>query len=1350
MRSALAALWFALLFNSASHAVEIPDALAPWVDWVKARTPEAQCPVQPAEGAEVSRACVWISEIALELGDGGAQFSQRVMTYAPAWVALPGDRQFWPQQLSDGTHDLPVVWRDGAPSVYLAPGEYRLTGQLQWQQRPASLRLPPATGLILLSNQGQSRSAQLDDAGRLWLDRPQVTQPADAGNQLSVEVYRRLIDAVPLRLETELRLSVSGQVRESRLGPVLPPGFVAMALDSPLPSRLEPDGQLKLQLKPGEWRLRLQARQQTRSDTLHLASAPPPWPSQEIWSFAPDLSLRQLELSGAEQVDTRQLNLPDGWQALATYRMSRETPLKLQEQRRGDVDAGQAELGTRRQLWLDFQGQGFTVADDISARVPVQTRLSSAAPYVLGRADLDGEAIMITTQGANTPPGITLPPGQHQLHSVSRLPVAHGQAIDANGWQQPLQQLEATLHLPPGWTLLHVAGADLAQYSWLSRWSLLDIFIVLFVALGIGRLFGPAMGGLALLALVLGYHAQGKPLFLWINLLASLALCSLLPAGRFKQGLTLWARLGLGGLILLAASFSASQLQQVMYPTLEFDRTLVGSHYGDYAAPTEAASSEQAAIEADTAGLASSAPLRKSRMEAQAEAKPVPQGPEGITQTGPGTPAWHWQSVSLQWNGPVAPGQQMQLLLLSPWQTKLFKLLQVLSLALLLAALVVRHLRDSGVRLPQRSTASALILLLAAGVLPGTAPKAQAGDMPSPELLNELQQRVLPPPACGEECASYSDARLAIRDHQLRLSLGVDAQHASALALPLVVDGWRPTAVLLNGAPATLARAGGQWQIALPAGRQRIELIGPAQQLAKFHFDAPVPNLTLDAPGWRAEGLAQHQAVQGGISLHEESAERRRQDTDSDLQPSPVEPFAVVARSIQLGLDSWQVETRVQRLAPAAGALQLQVPLLPGESITSAGIAVNQGQAQVKMAADQSELVWHSRLPMLDALSLTASNAPHLVERWRLEPGPHWEVQQAEGIPPVREGEYRRWQWMPWPGEQVVLRLTRPQAVPGATVTIESAKLDVRPGAQLQESTLTLVVRASQGGELPLTLPAGAELLQWRLDGKPQPRRQAQQTLKIPLHPGQQQVQLNWREAVALGSLSRTPSLSLPLPATNIEIEVNAPQGRWPLLLGGPSIGPAVLLWGVLGVTVLVAIGLGRVRSLPLKTWQWLLLGVGLSLLNTYGAALLVVWFGLMARRGQGPMPGSRTAFNSMQIGLGLLSLLALITLISAIPLGLLGQPDMKIAGNGSHQHLWRWYQDQSEGPLPQAWVISLPMLAYRAVILAWALWLSTAALSWGRWAWTQFNHGGLWRSSTQDALVEPVAKEKPINAREK
>src|SRR5207249_2643408 len=163
-------------------------------------------------------------------------------------------------------------------------------------------------------------------------------------------------------------------------------------------------------------------------------------------------------------------------------------------------------------------------------------------------------------------------------------------------------------------------------------------------------------------------------------------------------------------------------------------------------------------------------------------------------------------------------------------------------------------------------------------------------------------------------------------------------------------------------------------------------------------------------------------------------------------------------------------------------------------------------------------------------------------------------------------------------------------------------------------------------------------------------------------------------------------------------------------------------------VVALAAVALGRSRSTPLGTRHWFLLGVGLTQAPLHVAAIVAGWlFTLGWRKERGGTLGDG-GFDLLQVLLALWTLLALHGLFAAIQHGLLGLPDMQITGNGSSAALLRWYHDRAGVTLPRTWVVSVPLMVYRLVMLAWALWIAWAVLWWLRWGWACFSEGGRWR----------------------
>jgi len=114
------------------------------------------------------------------------------------------------------------------------------------------------------------------------------------------------------------------------------------------------------------------------------------------------------------------------------------------------------------------------------------------------------------------------------------------------------------------------------------------------------------------------------------------------------------------------------------------------------------------------------------------------------------------------------------------------------------------------------------------------------------------------------------------------------------------------------------------------------------------------------------------------------------------------------------------------------------------------------------------------------------------------------------------------------------------------------------------------------------------------------------------------------------------------------------------------------------------------------------------------------------------------SVFNLMQVVLVVMTGFAFLVLFEAVRRGLLGHPDMQIAGNGSTLAMLRWTADRVPGALPRPLVFSVPLLVYRLAMLAWALWLATALLGWVRQGWQALNTGGLWRPRPPKVVTTP------------
>lgn len=1345
---------FILLIGSNLQASEIPAALQDWQGWVLKKHPEIRCPFLYNDA---QRSCVWPSELNIDASAQGAQFTLRIETFSDSWVRLPGGNGFWPENLHDAKNSLTqdkltIREHAGIPEVFLPPGRYTLQGDIRWNSIPRTLSIPPASGIIKLQLNGTSvATPSLESDSQLWLTATQNAPETQQQDSLQVRVFRKVDDGIPLKIHTRLQLDVGGKERELQLGQLLLTGFTPILFNSSLPARLEADGKLRVQVKPGSWEIELHMQSTQPLARLGYKALDERWPQQEIWVVASQPALRSLQISGVSSIDPSQTQLPDEWRELPAYLVTPDTTMELQELQRGAGDNSN-QLVLDKEIWLDFDGQGFTLRDEISGQLHQGWRMETLSPYELQSAALNDIPQLVTRLADNANTGVEVRTRELDLTGISRL--LRSTAIPVSGWSVDFAEVDAQLHLPPGWSLLSATGASYESGSWVSRWSLWDIFLVLIITFTVARITTPLWGGLTLLTLLLTFHRAGAPLFIWLNIAALLALLPMV-SGKFKTQLVRYAYASFILLGLFLLPFSVQQARQVFYPQQEFSgRNISESYYDDSqdswgfglmmmssdnkgAEPTQAKYRADETEEVVVTGIRSSPSASKQQVSQEYDV-----GQQ--VQTGPGVPGWNWHNINLSWNGPVKPDELTHLYLVPPTLNRVGSALSML-LPLLLGALLLRlFLQQTGHTFPSWKIGSRTllpaVLLLACGI--SQSDNSQADVLVSAALLKELETRLTQPAPCLPDCASIESLQLKADGDLLAMDIIIHSADAIALPLPAQRQQWWPNQVLIDNQPASLVQnANGQLLVNLRKGRNLLHLqaVISGRDNLTLGFPLPLHNLGSQLQGWQLTGAPT--ANQASSSLQLNRIQRSEALIKAEhLQPDPIAPFVTVTRQLQLGLE-WRVETRVERVAPAQGVINLEIPLLPGESPISGDTAItgdeaSKGNITVQLGPYQQTTFWYSTLKAESPLQLKAPANPAWVETWVLDTSPIWHT-QVTGIPAAQTSNLPVWQ--PWPEESISITVSRPQAVKGSVMTIDQAQLKYMPGDRASSANLTLSLRTNQAGHYDFALPEGASLEGVSIDGDAAPLLSVNGRVKIPLHPGDQELEIRWQDDKGTPLKTTSPAINLGSNSSNLTINIDVPGDRWPLLVGGPSMGPSVLLWGMLAVILLLAPIFGRSPLTPLKTHEWILLSLGVATVNLYVLALIAIWMILLTKRGTLVQIGSARTFKWMQLGLFCLSLVTLLMLLGSIPYSLLSSPDMHITGNGSNAHYLRWYQDQSEGEFPRAWIISLPLWSYKLAMLLWSLWLASALLHWIRWGWQQLSHHALWYAP--DSILPPTSK---------
>ncbi len=1390
-------------------ASQVPDSLRPWIPWVLYDSDDYGCTWVGDE-----RECAWPGHLDLALRKGGGTFRYQVYADRPTLAKLPGDETRFPQNVRVDGVATPVrsLPADSRPAVFLNAGSHRIEGTFRWNSLPELLAVPKLAARVTLSIENQPVvRVRRNDEGAVWLEGTE--HATDEEGRLELEVFRRIDDGVPLKVITQLDIRASGPAREVNFGRVILPGTTPTALESELAVRMSPAGDLVAQVHAGTYSIRVIALTGSSPKRLSMSLAAHRsgsnssgstssgsasgadddsaanaqtdeeiWPSEEIWAWAADEKLRQVELAGAPTIDPARTNLPANWRSFPAYVLKPERGLELTTTRSGEPQPPPNDLSLRRELWLDLDGSGYTVRDHFTGTMNQRHRLDLTAGE-LGHVVVDGRDQLITEpkdRDGKDHAGVELRSSDVRLRAEWRRS-GSVRALPAVGWSEDVQSLSTSVHLPPGWSLLAAPGADEATGTWIDQWNLWGIFFVLILALAASKLWGVQWGLVALVGLALCYHEPGAPRFSWITMTGLAALLAVLPVGLLRNATRFLYWFTAIVLLLLAVPFAAGQLKVALYPHLAPEPDALDSIGGltlaAREAPTEAeafdeeapgapapegASAPEPDIEGDDAveeepealEAAPAQSIAPARPKRKREAKSGGYGmrnqgagllgslgqrgemarkewadPNEVVQTGPGVPDWSWRAWSLSWTGPVTKDHQLRLMLISPLGNRFLALLRVMFLGALLFVFLRRAPSGPATR---KAVAAALLALLMSAPNSGL-----AQDTPSDERLEELKTRLTKAPDCLPNCVLASSMRIDIKAGGATVDATVHASAQAAYRIPGPLQNWVPDVTTLNGKPTTAMalRDEGFLFLRLPAGTHQVRFEGviPRRDVLTLAFGEPPRALSVSAPGWETEGLRSDGRVSQSIQFRREITTA----TEQAARRRALLPWLLVHRRLEVGV-RWTLHSTVERITPPGSPVVARIPLLAGERVTDPNVSVQPKGVVVSLGRDDQSISWTSVLKPRAKLSLTAAKNVRRSERWTLACGPIWRC-EASGIAPVHHHQHGNWEpeFSPWPGETIELQFNKPEAAPGQSTTIDRATLTVTPGVRMLRAKLDATIRTTQGNAQTFTLPPKAKILALSVDGQTRAVQQEGQKVRVTLHPGSQEIRMRWQQPSGLRAWFVTPKVHLGGDAVNVRVKIEVPKQRWLLWADGPAWGVAILFWPYLLLVIALALVLGRTVRAPLRSWEWMLLGLGLTQVPAPAALVVVGWFVAMDRRRRNPdlSPGW---FDLRQLALGGFTLITLGCLYAAVHTGLLVQPDMQVVSPEGTDRVLSWYTDRTSGGIPRPRLLSLPIAAWRMGMLLWALWLAWRLIHWLRWGWSCIGEGGLWKRLAKTRPLPP------------
>lgn len=1376
-----ALFWPSILL--AETDIYVPDTLKPWVDWVLEDNPHVSCPVRATDGVRLN--CIWVRATNVNVLRGetfGATFELQVTAFAESTLKLPYSESFKPQNFTLNGKAIAMGGGNSAPEVQVPVGTHSLKGELVWteESEPRFLEIPES-GIVRLTIDGEPvKHPNLRAGGsRLWFSSEITEEPStNRGPDTEiVRVFRHFIDDIPQTLTTYIRVTVTGSPRTLDFGQVLSEEYEITDLTSRWPAILSSEGNLVVQVSPGTNEIQIDARATDQLNSFKYHKASDHWPNLEYWGIEPRHELRVLRMEGAPRTDLSQINAPRRMRQLNGFVLSAEDELELIEEQRGSTEPYASSFYISRNLWLNFRGDSYTVADSISTDVESAQRVTSSIP--LGEVRVNGSSRLITYDNTSEDrlTSIYLKPDDSRLSSISK--VSRSDSLPANTWSVEAESLRTWLHLPPGWLLLWSHGVDQVDGSWLSKWGIWDVFIVLLLLCLVWGLGGWKWTAIVAGTVLISYQLDQAPTIGWVLLAGMCYALKAIKNVKFSKlaSVSFWVVF-----VVVAAAcvfHSTISMRNALHPQLAaqsptLEEKIASSFARRYTAEeiermgitdlsdffrkipeqfnstTPQTSTFETDVEMEevvttgtympisdpSALIVSNKDDEETRLGAAARGalqtpalKPFdPTLPIAI-QTGPGRPRWEWETVTLDWHGPVAQDKQMSLVLLPPWITRVIYGLSALATLLILSYFA--YLKVPGIKncvksvLPGASSVASLVLV---GVL--FSPQDAHAEIPDANLLEELEKRLLALPDCLNECAYLEQATVTLSDGVLKISMHIHAEDRVAIPLPNENGTWNLVDVRQETNQLPLLRERSKLYTLLDEGVHEITLTAGVDELDQFDiaFDLIPGHLEIDAPNWRVEGLIRGQVGDRKLTFFRSGSVETASTspTTSNFIPLEITPYVSVQRQIVLTYEP-SVITRVARVAPYSGEITVRIPLLPSEHVSTGGMSVEEDQMVVNLKDGQQIMVWESRLEETTAITLSAPSVSERSERWSIIGSDFWSY-DYEGVVPIDVGASHT-TFIPRSDEVLQVDIQQSQPVPGYSITINDVNMFHEVGPQSTTSYLEMTILASQPGDIEVTLPEGANIESFNFAGEYQalPSNDAE-IVFVPVQSGSNQYSIDWNTDAGVSMLYRPPGVSFSQPGVNVRTHISLPDNRWILWLAGPSLGGTVTFWSVLIALLFVAVAVSRIPGIALSTRDAVILTLGATLVHLSALVFVGIWFLAIWLKSRAKQEITRPWFYRVgQILFGVFTLLVIYIVVSTIVAALTNEPNMYITGWQSFDQSFVWFSDEMDGRVPSPWVLSLPMWVYFILILVWAMWLVFTLIKWIRVWWQSFKTPVLW-----------------------
>lgn len=625
------------------------------------------------------------------------------------------------------------------------------------------------------------------------------------------------------------------------------------------------------------------------------------------------------------------------------------------------------------------------------------------------------------------------------------------------------------------------------------------------------------------------------------------------------------------------------------------------------------------------------------------------------------------------------------------------------------------------------------------------------------EAIEEfIKKNYLKNPECStfNTCSKINKVQLKdVGGNKIEVTYEIVARAATFVELPVLSGATMKSLSYTDGGALFSRRFGDKIVVKVKPGVNIIKtsnVVLPLVSSISLISSTEIGHIDWEMSGW--ESTEESQRLSAKV-FNKVTAKLKEEAQDKGLeQEKQIEfdgaVFVEVERLIKINSNNITGKLFVKRSGRQELPYEVKVGISNREKVISSGTKSEQGIVTISFAPGETHKVIDTLWEGLDGFELKygqkANENEIIQENWIIESHPRLQVSfngleplndaYLSNILPVEEG-FSRAIFLPFSGDNLLVKVLSPKAKGGFFAAYDSVFITTELGEEKLIHKAQVNVRSSTAGIVTWRLEDGVQLS--TVSSQPSGAVQSQFNnglLQLDVPVGESVLNLVF-EQKREGFKVKAPLIVFDAPVANLSWNVLANKSEWVVWVASNGLGPAVLVWGLLFVVVLLSFVFKRFFQAPFfpSTIGWVGLLAPLVTLSAFAVSVIVLFIVALEfkfRKFSKELPEKLEKIKYWNLYQFLLLGLAFASFnyfLSGVYQGLLGTPDMMVRSFDLSKGIFYFFMDKANKEFLDAYVVSIPLWWWRILILIWALWISKVLVGRMGGIWGLLCFGGLW-----------------------